>query len=88
MTDDALSLREYFDHALRELYSLEEMLESFGQQQMADVLKSVVEMAYAKLCDAADVLERDVGNLEIRCNEYGEPDKAEITAVSNSRSMH
>ncbi len=82
ISSDKLTLQEFFDHAFRELYSLEEMLESFGQQQTADVLRSVVEMVFAKLNDAGAILERDIGQLSILINEFGEPSAAEITMKS------
>ncbi len=87
MSDDTLSLQEYFDHALREIYSLEEMLASFGQQQTADVLHSVVEMAFAKLSDAGWIIERDIGQIVVRLNENGEPSNAILSAKPSEESL-
>ncbi len=88
MDRNSMNLYEFFDHALRELYSLEELLESFGQNQTADVLRSVVEMAYAKLSDVGSIIERDVGQIQVRLNEYGEPQFAEIAAKPAEESLH
>ncbi len=86
-SSNSMNLYEFFDHALRELYSLEEMFESFGQQQTADVLRSVVEMAYAKLSDLGAIVERDLGQLEIHMNEYGEPQHASLAGKPMEESL-
>jgi butyrate kinase len=88
MSDDKMTLLEYFDHSLRELYSLEEMLESFGQYQMADVLRSVVEMAYNKLADVNAVVERDLGQVAVQTSEHGEPVGASLTGKPINESIH
>jgi len=85
---DSMNLYEFFDHALRELYSLEEMFESFGQQQTADVLRSVVEMAYAKLSDVGAIIERDLGQIQVHLNDYGEPQQAELVMKPSEESLH
>lgn len=87
MNNDTLSLQEYFDHALREIYSFEDMLVSFGQQQTADVLRSVVEMAFAKLADAGLIIERDIGRIMVRINENGEPHCAILSTKPNEESL-
>lgn len=86
--NDSMTLYEFFDHALREIYSLEEMFESFGQQQTADVLRSVVEMAYAKLSDVGAVIERDLGRIQLHLNEFGEPQQAELAMKPSEESLH
>ncbi len=88
MERDSMNLYEFFDHALRELYSLEELFESFGQNQTADVLRSVVEMAYAKLSDIGAVIERDIGQIQVRMNDAGEPLHAEIAVKPAEESLH
>lgn len=85
--NDSMNLYEFFDHALRELYSLEEMFESFGQQQTADVLRSVVEMAYAKLSDLGGIVERDLGQIHVHLNEHGEPQQAELVMKPSEESL-
>ncbi len=85
--DNSMNLYEYFDHALREIYSLETMLESCGQQETADVLRSVAEMAYAKLSDLGAVLEHDIGQLNILCNEYGEPRQVDLSIKPTEESL-
>ncbi|THB68052.1 MAG: hypothetical protein D6E12_07270 [Desulfovibrio sp.] len=87
MDKDVHNLLEYFDGALQEIYSLEEMLQSFGQKQMADVLRSVVEMAYGKLSHLNTVLERDVGRVQIQTNEFGEPTGAFLSAKPSNESI-
>lgn len=87
MNNDTLSLQEYFDHALREIYSFEELLDSFGQHQTADVLRSVVEMAFAKLSDASWIIERDVGQIMLQLNEQGEPNTALLSAKPSEESL-
>lgn len=84
---DSMTLYEFFDHALRELYSLEEMFESFGQQQTADVLRSVVEMAYAKLADVGAVIERDLGRIQLHVNDFGEPQQIELVMKPSEESL-
>ena len=88
MTDDRQELMEYFEHALRELFSLEELLAGYGQHQMADVLHSVVEMAYGKLYDLGVVLDRDIGGIEIQFDEFGKPLKAVLSAKPKNESLH
>lgn len=88
MAQKRLTLQEYFDYALREVYSFEDMLASFGQQQTADVLHSVVEMAFAKLCDAGVVMERDLGSISVLVNEFGEPSSVELVAKPRDESLH
>lgn len=85
---DVLTLLEFFDSALQEIYSLEEMLSSFGQRQVADVLRSVVEMAYGKLSHVESIIERDLGQIQIQVNEYGEPGNAFITTKPSNESIH
>ena len=85
---DVLTLVEYFDSALQEIYSLEEMLQTFGQRQMADVLRSVVEMAYGKLGHVDSVIERDLGQIQIQVNEYGEPNGAFLNSKPSNESIH
>ncbi len=87
MSNDTLSLQEYFDHALREIYSFEELLQSFGQHQTADVLRSVVEMAFAKLSDAGWIIERDIGQIVVELNEHGEPYTAILSAKPSEGSL-
>ncbi len=87
MSDDTLSLQEFFDHALREIYSFEELLESYGQHQTADVLRSVVEMAFAKLSDASWIIERDIGQIMVELNERGEPSNAILSAKPSEGSL-
>ena len=87
MDKDHVTLLEYFDHALRELYSMEEMLDAFGQHQTADVLRSVVEMAFAKLSDAGCVIERDIGQILVHLNEHGEPLCANLAAKPLDESL-
>jgi len=88
MTQDKVTMYDFFDHAFRELYSLEEMLESFGQHQSADVLRSVVEMVFAKLNDMGAIVERDVGQVLIQLNEFGEPNGAELFMKPTEESFH
>jgi len=88
MSQDKLTLYDFFDHAFRELYSLEEMFESFGQNQTADVLRSVVEMVFAKLNDMGAVLERDIGQVVVHVNEFGEPSSAELAMKPAEESFH
>jgi hypothetical protein len=83
-----MTLREYFDHALRELYSLEELLESHGQYQMADVLRSVIEMSYSKLANVEAMVVRDVGQIEVQLDEYGEARQCSLTMKPDSESLH
>lgn len=88
MTQDKISLYDFFDHAFRELYSLEEMFESFGQNQTADVLRSVVEMVFAKLNDMGAIVERDIGQVMVQVNEFGEPSGAELAVKPAEESFH
>jgi len=88
MRRDVLNLREYFDHALRELYSLEELLESHGQYQMADVLRSVIEMSYSKLSGVDAIMSRDVGQIEIQLDEFGEAQKCSLVMKPDNESLH
>ena len=85
--DESRSLLDYFDHSFQELYSLEEMLSSFGQHQMADVLRSVVEMAYGKLSALDVVLERDIGRVDIQLDEHGQPGRASLSMKPQGGSM-
>lgn len=87
MNKDTMNLQEYFDHALREIYSFEEMLVSFGQHQTADVLRSVVEMAFAKLSDAGWIIERDIGQIIVELSETGEPNSAMLCAKPSDESL-
>lgn len=81
------TLLDYFDFSLMELYSLEEMLESFGQHQMADVLRSVVEMAYGKLNAIEELIQRDLGQVQVSVNERGEAIKVFLAAKPQNESI-
>ena len=83
-----MTLQEYFDHALQELYSLEDMLATFGQHQMADVLKSVTEMAYGKLAALDGVMERDLGQVRVQTSEYGDPTRVAVVSKPENESIH
>jgi hypothetical protein len=83
-----MTLPEYFDFAFQELYSLEDMLASFGQAQLADVLKSVVEMAYGKLGSLDYVMERDVGDVQVQISENGEPERIILAGKPKNESIH
>ena len=80
-------LLEYFDYSFQELYSLEEMLEAFGQQQVADVLRSVVEMAYGKLAALDALLEQQIGRIEVQLDESGQPQQTRLTAKPSGESV-
>ena len=84
---ESKTLLEYYDYALMEIYSLEEMLDSFGQHQMADVLRSVVEMAYGKLNALEEVIQRDLGHIQGNINERGEALKAFLAAKPKMESI-
>lgn len=81
------TLLDAFDHALRELYSLEDTLADFGQQNLADVLRSVVEMCYGKLHALDGVIGRDVGPVQVELNEFGEAVKAHLMGKPTNQSI-
>ena len=81
------SLQDYFDYALQEIYSLEEMMEVFGQQQVADVLRSVIEMAYGKLETLDEIIELNIGRIEVEFDEAGQPVRARLTAKPSGESV-
>ena len=80
-------LLEYFDYSFQELYSLEEMMEAFGQQQVADVLRSVVEMAYGKLAALDALLEQQIGRIEVQLDESGQPQQVRLIAKPSGESV-
>lgn len=79
------SMNDYIEYSLRELYSLEELLESYGQHQMVDVLHSVVEMTYSKLHALDEAVSRDLGPLEVQMNETGELVKVKLASQSKTK---
>ncbi len=84
---ESKNLLDYYDYALMEIYSLEEMLDSFGQHQMADVLRSVVEMAYGKLHALEEIIQRDLGHIQVSLNDRGEAVKAFLAAKPQKESI-